>query len=299
MPTFYIGQTDYIEQLNILAASSGGTANSNTFGIADATDATKLAKFAVSGFPTATTYTFALPAITGQLATLGNLTQTFIGPTTYSNATFTVTGTSLTLGNSTATTAINIGTGATVTATTKTVNIGTGGVAGSTTNINIGTSGGGTNVITFNAAPTSASGYKIGTTLSADVNTLDYYQEGTFVPTVVGLTTAGAGTYTLQTGTYTRIGNRVEFSLRVLWTAHTGTGSLTIAGLPFTLSGAAPTSPLSVIGINVTYTGTLVAYISSGAGVVTLAQQSSAAPTLTALPVATSGDLLINGSYMV
>jgi hypothetical protein len=298
MPTFYIGQTDYIEQLNALAGSYGGVANSSTFGIGDATDSTKVAEFAVSGFPTATTYTFTLPAITGQLATLGNLTQTFTGPTTYSNATFTVTGTSLTFGNSTAATTINIGTGATLTATTKTVNIGTGGVSGSTTTINIGTSAGGTSVITFNAAPVSAVGYKVGTTLSSDVNTLDYYQEGTFTPVIAGTTTAGAGTYTLQTGTYTRIGNRVMFSARVTWTAHTGTGNFTITGLPFASSASTPTSPFSVIGISVTYTGTLVAYASTGTSVITLAQQTSAA-TLTSLTILASGDLLINGSYMV
>lgn len=70
---------------------------------------------------------------------------------------------------------------------------------------------------------------------SADPNTLDDYEEGTFTPTAVGGTSAGVGTYgSFRNGSYTRIGNRVFFDIQISWTAHTGTGALTIAGLPFT-----------------------------------------------------------------
>jgi hypothetical protein len=67
---------------------------------------------------------------------------------------------------------------------------------------------------------------------------LDDYEEGTFTPTITGLTTAGTGTYTSgqRVGRYTKIGNRVYFSLWVRWTAHTGTGDFSVTGLPFTSS---------------------------------------------------------------
>ncbi len=68
---------------------------------------------------------------------------------------------------------------------------------------------------------------------SADANTLDDYEEGTFTPIIVGLTAAGVGTYTAQTGTYTKVGRLVTVSLNVAWSAHTGTGIMTIQGLPF------------------------------------------------------------------
>jgi hypothetical protein len=76
-------------------------------------------------------------------------TQTVSGNITFSNA-------SLTLGNSTAASTYNIGTGATLTATTKAINIGTNGVSGSTTNITLGSSTG-TNAITLNG-PTTLNG---------------------------------------------------------------------------------------------------------------------------------------------
>lgn len=67
---------------------------------------------------------------TQQAVEIGS-TQTISGNKTFSNA-------SLTLGNSTAASTYNLGTGATLNATTKAINIGTAGVSGSTTNITIG-----------------------------------------------------------------------------------------------------------------------------------------------------------------
>ena len=63
---------------------------------------------------------------------------------------------------------------------------------------------------------------------------LSQYTEGTWTPVIAGSTVAGAGTYTLQDGNYTRIGNLVFISGTVTWTAHTGTGNMLLTGLPFT-----------------------------------------------------------------
>lgn len=70
---------------------------------------------------------------------------------------------------------------------------------------------------------------------SSDVNTLDDYEEGTFTPTIAS-SGGGAPVYSVQVGTYTKIGDRVIFQLRVVISS-TGTlaaGTITIAGLPFT-----------------------------------------------------------------
>lgn len=77
------------------------------------------------------------------------------------------------------------------------------------------------------------SGAQFGNSAVADTSTLDWYEEGTFTATAIGTTTAGAGTYTTQTATFTRIGNVVTFSIALIWTAHTGTGSLKLSGLPY------------------------------------------------------------------
>jgi hypothetical protein len=66
---------------------------------------------------------------------------------------------------------------------------------------------------------------------------LDDYEEGTWTPVVAGTTTAGVGTYTAQSGSYTKIGRVVTVTCDLAWSAHTGTGNTIITGLPFVNSG--------------------------------------------------------------
>lgn len=60
-----------------------------------------------------------------------------------------------------------------------------------------------------------------------------FYAQGTYSPTYLGGTTAGATTYTLQQGAWTRIGNVVIVTGTVIWTAATGTGNAQVS-LPLT-----------------------------------------------------------------
>jgi hypothetical protein len=69
---------------------------------------------------------------------------------------------------------------------------------------------------------------------SSNANTLDDYEEGTFTPRIDGLTTAGTGTYTTQTGRYVKIGKMVTLWFYIDWSNHTGTGSIQFANFPFT-----------------------------------------------------------------
>jgi len=71
-------------------------------------------------------------------------------------------------------------------------------------------------------------------TLVTDVNTLDDYEEGTWTPTIGGSSSTGTGTYSIQSGTYTKVGNIVYVLANITWSAHTGTGQVTIRGYPFT-----------------------------------------------------------------
>jgi len=57
--------------------------------------------------------------------------------------------------------------------------------------------------------------------------------ESTFTPTIIGLTSAGAGTYSVQRGTYVRIGDVVWIEIYLTWSGHTGTGNMAVGGLPF------------------------------------------------------------------
>lgn len=73
---------------------------------------------------------------------------------------------------------------------------------------------------------------------SADVNTLDDYEEGTWTP---GITFGGASvgiTYGITTGFYTRIGNIVTISGNIELTSKgVSVGIALITNLPFTVSG--------------------------------------------------------------
>ena len=136
---------------------------------------------------------------------------------------------------------------------------------------------------------------------ASDPNTLDDYEEGTFTPAVQGSTTAGTATYSIQTGQYTKIGNRVLFNLRIIYTGGTGTGNLRVGGLPFTsnnnmagaatsiiaenIAGAALYVFTALVGTNTTYVG-VDQLPTGGGGAIT-----------TAYDVA--GDIQIAGHYFV
>ena len=87
---------------------------------------------------------------------------------------------------------------------------------------------------------TSASGTGIAfpatQSASSNANTLDDYEEGTFTPTISGGTTAGTTTYSNQQGSYTKIGRKVTISIRLTYSAATGTGEYRVGGFPFTVS---------------------------------------------------------------
>ena len=77
---------------------------------------------------------------------------------------------------------------------------------------------------------------------STDVNTLDDYQEGTFTPTLAFNTPGDlAVSYSVQTGTYTKVGNLVSFNIYVATSAFTHTtasSGFRVNGLPFTVTTA-------------------------------------------------------------
>jgi hypothetical protein len=85
---------------------------------------------------------------------------------------------------------------------------------------------------------------------STDPQTLDDYEEGTWTPTIIGSSTAGTATYVNATGTYTKVGRLVTISFLVVWNSGTGTGNLTIGGLPFTTLNSDSMGALTIGYIN-------------------------------------------------
>jgi hypothetical protein len=91
---------------------------------------------------------------------------------------------------------------------------------------------------------------------TAAANALDDYEEGTFTPTAEGGTTAGTTTYGFQNGYYTKIGRQVSVVLLVDYSALTGTGDLTIGGLPFVSANLTQNYAIgNVFSVNLSWSG--------------------------------------------
>jgi len=106
----------------------------------------------------------------------------------------------------------------------------------------------GTVLITNGSGVASVNGVQFPATqsASADANTLDDYEQGTFTPTLTGTTQSG-GTVS---GRYTKIGNVVYVSVSFdNVTLASSAGAATIASLPFTVLSSTAISS-GVLGYN-------------------------------------------------
>ncbi len=96
------------------------------------------------------------------------------------------------------------------------------------------------NVPTFTLSPTSI-------TFSGESALNHYLEQQTWVPVITGTGSAGTGTYSVQSGYYTRIGNMIFSSLTITWSAHTGTGDMTITGFPFPARNSSNYTPEATV----------------------------------------------------
>lgn len=137
-----------------------------------------------------------------------------------------------------------------------------------------------------------------GIRLQGSTSTLANYVENTaFTPVLEGSTSAGAGTYTTQSGEYTRVGKLVFFLLRLSWTAHTGTGNMRITGLPFTARNTVNV-PTSISTDSLTYSNALRAEVIANTTRIDLISETSGAGQA-AVAMDTAGTLNICGVYQV
>jgi hypothetical protein len=128
------------------------------------------------------------------------------------------------------------------------------------------------------------------------------YEEGTFTPTIIGTTTAGTGTYTVQVGRYTKIGNRVAYNIYLSWSAHTGTGNMQIAALPFTSANATNAlNPQTLWANNLALTALnyLQAYNNPNTAGIVLQQYPVGGGGASNLPMDTAASIMVSGTYEV
>lgn len=135
---------------------------------------------------------------------------------------------------------------------------------------------------------------------SAGANTLDDYEEGTFVPAVAfGGGTTGL-TYSAQQGAYVKIGLLVFLTLRITLTSKgSSTGAATVTGLPFTVDGTyygMVTAPYA-IGMG-SLTAGLVGYCNTGNTTITLgAPNTSGVSGVTDANFTNTTDIILVGAY--
>ena len=115
---------------------------------------------------------------------------------------------------------------------------------------------------------------------TADANSLDDYEEGTWTPVFAGTGGQSGQAYSTQDGTYTKVGRLVTFSAVVeLSTLGTITGYIKITGLPFTPAATPSIRPVTTIAYNTTIT-TIPASVVYGANAfMYLYQQSQTSVT--------------------
>lgn len=85
-------------------------------------------------------------------------------------------------------------------------------------------------------------------------NSLSIYQEGTFIPTMIGNSTAGTTTYTIQNGYYRRIGNMVTVQAHVEGSGATGSVVVLFGALPFTIKNQTNGNPVGSLEVGAAVT---------------------------------------------
>ncbi len=177
----------------------------------------------------------------------------------------------------------------------------------------------GSGALVFGTSPTLSGATLSGTTgltggqiafpavqsASADANTLDDYEEGTWTPAITGTGTAGAGTYNNVIGRYTKIGRVVHYTGRINMSAHTGSGNMVISGLPFTSESVTAvrnvTTFSEVTNLTLPANTDISGYILENTSQIILNSRSTAGGSVSesALALDTAFILVFSGSYNI
>lgn len=128
---------------------------------------------------------------------------------------------------------------------------------------------------------------------------LNWYEEGTFTPTIYGGTTAGTATYVAAAGFYTRIGRLVSIQFYVDWNTHTGTGAMNVGGMPFASTSFSAATIGYIDAIVLTVGSTPIATFASGGSFIQMRQCPTGGGANTNISIDAAGTLIISGSYRI
>ena len=157
-----------------------------------------------------------------------------------------------------------------------------------------------TGLLNLSAASSGQIKFPATQNASANANTLDDYEEGTWTPVAKGDPTAGSGSYAVQAGYYTKIGNICEIEVTAEWTGHTGSGQLYLDGLPFACANltAGVGFPLATFTNLVTPANAIAcSRIGQSASAIFAYGQVDGGGTTPAVNITATGNYQANGSY--
>jgi hypothetical protein len=155
-----------------------------------------------------------------------------------------------------------------------------------------------------NVVPAAAKGVNFtGNTPAAGMTSqlLNWYEEGTWTPAVSGTSTAGTGTYNARGGIYTKVGKVITVQCYINLVSHTGTGNISITGLPFTSSTGANDYASVTIGYldncALTALNYPLAFISPNTTAILMAQSPVGGGALSQVPMDTSFSIMLTATY--
>lgn len=121
--------------------------------------------------------------------------------------------------------------------------------------------------------------------------------EQSFTPVISGSTSAGVGTYTSRSGTYTVTNNIVYFQIECTWSAHTGTGDILISGFPYPAQNSEPqpTGWVWTDGLTITGQATFGLIGNTTSGPLGAVNNG----TFSAVALDTAASIRINGFYFI
>jgi len=130
---------------------------------------------------------------------------------------------------------------------------------------------------------------------SADANTLDDYEEGTWTPVL----TFGATnqTITVPIAKYVKVGKSVTINMQVTWAAKSGSGRVFITGLPFAKEAGGTIALLAGCPAGTVTTLAAIFYNVDGGG--TTLNFAEQAGDIDSASLAASGSLFCSGTYFV
>ena len=138
---------------------------------------------------------------------------------------------------------------------------------------------------------------------------LSNYATGNFTPSLFGSTVAGTPTFNSRAGNYVRLGNLVQFQLRMMWSSLGGaTGDMRIGDLPFTAVGQGSSNTGNSVvhvgnsfGFNVGTGNNLSGLVVANTTFISLAVSSSTSSNaeVTEAELDATGEIYITGSYQI